>query len=173
MTARRVFSFPCRAAALTVAVVFWMCALAGASAPGSCPDGVSRIVVDTGAGELFLCQRGEVFRSYRVALGRKGVGKNRQGDEKTPLGTYTLGEPRLSENYFAFIPINYPTEEQREQGYTGGAIGIHGPWQDQSVFEPVASLDWTNGCIALASNLEIAEIVIWMKKRGVHRIEIR
>jgi murein L,D-transpeptidase YafK len=62
----------------------------------------------------------------QLRIGHGGVGKTKAGDGKTPAGTYTLGQPRPSSKYGLFIPIGYPTVEQRKQGMTGGAVGVHG-----------------------------------------------
>ena len=106
---------------------------------------------------------------------RKGVGKTRQGDEKTPLGTYSLGHPRKSnEGFGTFINVGYPTRAQRSKGYTGSAIGVHGPKQKLRFFGPLSSfVDWTAGCIALATNKEMTEIAKWVKKNRVGKIHVR
>lgn len=86
------------------------------------------VVVDTRTRQLFLCQKGMPAEVYRVNLGQGGVGKKKQGDQKTPLGVYSLQLPRKSNSGFTwFVPVGYPTSEQKKNGYTGGSIGIHGP----------------------------------------------
>src|SRR6516162_9899041 len=85
------------------------------------------VVVDVQARSLRLCELGATQANYPVALGRGGTGKRTLGDRKTPLGWYALGEPRLSDRFGVFIPISYPTLDQRKRGFTGGEIGIHGP----------------------------------------------
>lgn len=89
------------------------------------PD--ARIVVDLRNHSLALCDKDAVVETFGVRLGRGGIGKIREGDGKTPVGTYALGQPRPSNRYGTFIPIGYPTEEQRRRGYTGSAVGVHGP----------------------------------------------
>ncbi len=63
----------------------------------------------------------------KVSLGRGGLEKSVQGDRKTPMGTYSIGAPRPSKRFFIFIPIGYPSEKQRVNGFTGGDVGVHGP----------------------------------------------
>jgi len=70
------------------------------------------IVVDTKAHRLALCEDGKSVETFDVRLGRNGVGKTREGDGKTPLGRYLLGEPRGSAKYTTFVPVGYPTEAQ-------------------------------------------------------------
>ena len=78
---------------------------------------------------MWLCQENKPVGEYKVALGKGGINKIKQGDNKTPLGEYTLGIPRPSSRFGTFIPIGYPTQEQISKGYTGGDIGVHGPYR--------------------------------------------
>ena len=121
------------------------------------------VVVDVHARSLRLCELGATQAHYPIALGRGGTGKRTAGDRKTPLGWYALGEPRLSDRFGVFIPISYPTLDQRKRGFTGGEIGIHGP---QRRFEWAGSwnthVDWTDGCIALGTLDEAIEVAIFV-----------
>ena len=121
------------------------------------------VVVDVHVRSLWLCELGATQAHYPVALGRGGTGKRTLGDRKTPLGWYALGEPRLSDRFGVFIPISYPTLDQRKRGFTGGEIGIHGP---QRRFEWAGSwnthVDWTDGCIALGTLDEAIEVAIFV-----------
>jgi murein L,D-transpeptidase YafK len=138
-----------------------------------CPAARTLVQVDTTAGVLSLCQAGAEVRSFRVAIGRSGVGKRREGGGKTPLGEYPLRAPRQSGRYHMFIPVDYPTQEQSRQGYTGSAIGVHGPhvafsWLGHST----AWVDWTLGCMAVGTHGEIEHIAEWVKKAGANQIRI-
>jgi len=125
------------------------------------------VVVDVHARSLWLCELGATQAHYPVALGRGGTGKRTRGDRKTPLGSYALGEPRLSDRFGVFIPISYPTAAQRRRGFTGGEIGIHGP---QRRFEWAGSLntyvDWTEGCIALGTLDEAMEVATFVREHA-------
>ena len=125
------------------------------------------VVVNVHARSLRLCELGATQAHYPVALGRGGTGKRTQGDRKTPLGSYALGEPRLSDRFGVFIPISYPTVAQRRQGFTGGQIGIHGP---QRRFEWAGSwntyVDWTDGCIALGTLDEAMEVATFVSQHA-------
>jgi murein L,D-transpeptidase YafK len=126
----------------------------------------AHVLVDTKDHKLSLCERGREVASYRVALGRAGTRKRVQGDDKTPLGSYALGAPRPSSRFGTFIPIAYPTREQRLRGFTGAAVGIHGPdrrfrWAGRLN----AWFDWTAGCVALATDDEVELVAAWVQKR--------
>src|SRR5512146_550072 len=92
-----------------------------------CPASGDAVVVHTATRHLWLCSDGTPAARYAVALGRGGIGKRRRGDGRTPLGTYPLGVPRQSARYGMFIPIASPTSDQAANGFTGAAVGIHGP----------------------------------------------
>src|SRR5262245_47190353 len=94
---------------------------------GVCPTKGAIIFVETQERRLYLCENSEIVNSYRVALGRGGIGKHTHGDNKTPLGSYRLDSPRASERFHLFIPIGYPTSDQKKHGYSGDGVGIHGP----------------------------------------------
>ena len=115
---------------------------------------------------LTICSNNEVVKEFEVSLGRRGVGKKQRGDKKTPLGLYSLESPRKSERYGIFIPIRYPTPEQRLAGFTGSDVGIHGPIQKYTWFTSFnrsnTSVDWTFGCIAVGDNQKIGFIADWI-----------
>jgi murein L,D-transpeptidase YafK len=159
-----------RAAALVIA-------LAGTSVVPAradvCERAAPSIVVDTATRVMTLCEDGEAVATFPVAIGQNGVGKEKEGDRKTPLGTYTLGKPRPSKGYGTFIPIGFPTVAQKERGVTGGAIGIHGPERRLRAFGSLAvALGWTYGCVAVGSDAEMMSIARWMGRRSLS-IEIR
>jgi hypothetical protein len=131
------------------------------------------IVVAAHMNELFLCGEYTIIGKFRIVIGSNGTGKKIQGDRKTPLGTYTLGPPRPSDDFYIFIPIGYPTETQRENGYTGSAIGIHGPrkyfeWVDKDT----TLYNWTQGCIATGTRDEIERITQWAHNNVINTIHI-
>jgi murein L,D-transpeptidase YafK len=132
-----------------------------------CPPSGDAVVVLTEERALWLCSAGARGARFAVALGRSGVGKRRRGDGRTPVGTYTLGAPRPSARYGTFIPISYPTPEQAARGFTGGAVGIHGPprGMDAAADYPVTEVDWTFGCIATGSDEEVRAIADFVRSR--------
>jgi hypothetical protein len=138
----------------------------GSEASLLCREHGTRVVIQTERHLLTLCDAGIAHASYRVAFGAKGFGKTTEGDRKTPLGRYALDAPRPSQAYHLFIPVGYPTEEQRARGFTGGAIGIHGPRRKVARGAPPRRFsDWTQGCIAVWSDREIEAIAQWVAAR--------
>ncbi len=114
---------------------------------------------------LNICQHGTVIKTFKVALGNKGVGKKKSGDNKTPVGLYRLAHPRKSNQFKVFIPILYPTTKQLAAGYTGRDVGIHGPTQSSSSrFGWLSNLPYsTRGCIAVGKNNYIEYVANWVK----------
>lgn len=123
---------------------------------------------------LFLCKNGVSVADYDFAAGRAGFEKRADGDLKTPTGTYSLGLPKVSRDGFKiFIPVGYPTTEQKKNGFTGGDIGIHGPPREfrcAGFFNTV--VNWTRGCLAVASDTYIKEIGRFAVQNGVKEISI-
>jgi len=143
-------------------------------AAGSCSAKDSRIVVETTKHRLALCEAGREAAAFDIRLGRGGVGKTAEGDGKTPVGIYLLGEPRPSNRFGVFIPIGYPTAEQRSRGYTGGDVGVHGPhrWV-RWLGSLVNTFDSSDGCVGVATDEEINTIAAWVKRAHARTIEIR
>ncbi|MBF0175929.1 MAG: L,D-transpeptidase family protein [Magnetococcales bacterium] len=140
----------------------------------TCPRERSIVQVDTLAYRLRLCHAGREEGSFRVALGRGGLNKRVEGDARTPLGRYYLGLGRPSDYFHTFIPVGYPTPEQKRQGYSGGAIGIHGPHQDPDRYKDTVRLsNWTLGCIAVPSREDIEKIAAWVKDKHVMEVVIQ
>jgi murein L,D-transpeptidase YafK len=144
------------------------------SSSRDCRANETGIVVDTRAHQMVLCGDGKIERTFAVALGMRGVGKQREGDNRTPLGRYGLGPPRASQHFHIFVPVQYPTPAQARMGFTGGAIGIHGPPRGWS-FAELASLvaqDWTAGCIAVATDDDIEAVAAWIRKHGIKDVRL-
>jgi len=125
---------------------------------------IDRILIEKKERRLMLIARGEVIRTYRIALGGDPVGpKERQGDNKTPEGTYVIDSRNKDSRYHLSLHISYPNERDkkraRELGVSpGGNIMIHGLKNGFSrVGDAHAEVDWTKGCIAVTDE-EIEEI---------------
>ncbi len=114
------------------------------------------IVVDSKRSRLFLYQneggRPQLVSDYYVTLGKNGMEKTREGDQKTPIGVYhvtaNLPRQKLTDFYGAgAYPINYPNAWDRRQGRNGYGIWLHGTPSDTYSRPPRAS----DGCIVLAN----------------------
>ncbi len=133
--------------------------------PDISPVRADRVVVLKGERKLVLMRGDRVLRVYRVALGRYAKGaKTREGDAKTPEGSYTLDYRLTSSAFHKAIHISYPNARDRARADAngvepGGKIMIHGianDWTARQLNHP--NLDWTQGCIAV-TNREIEEIM--------------
>lgn len=158
-----------------VVVLASLCTACGSSAEVSpCQGPASYLHVDTDGHRLWLCGGATAERSYDIRLGKGGVGKTREGDGKVPLGTYGLGQPRPSVAYGTFIPIKYPTPEQRALGYTGSAVGVHGPNRELRWLGGLINLfDTTDGCVGLATDEETSAIAVWVASKNAAFIELK
>ncbi|MFZ1985929.1 MAG: L,D-transpeptidase family protein [Desulfatitalea sp.] len=123
-----------------------------------------KILIEKNERRLTLISKGKVLRSYKIALGGDPNGpKERQGDNKTPEGTYVIDSRNKNSRYHLSIHISYPNERDKKRAKElgvspGGDIMIHGI---KNGFALVGDLhtefDWTKGCIAVTDE-EIEEI---------------
>lgn len=146
-------------------------ALAVGAAEDPCVGKGTALYVSTSRRTLWLCEDGSSKEAVRVALGQGGIGKRVEGDAKVPLGEYPLSAAIPSADFHLFLPVGYPTPQQRRTGYTGNAIGVHGPLRGYSG-PATTSRDWTLGCIAVGTDDEIDRIAEWVKAKRVRRIII-
>jgi tetratricopeptide (TPR) repeat protein len=125
---------------------------------------VDRIRIEKSARRLMLISQGEVLKSYKIALGGNPIGpKERQGDNKTPEGTYVIDARNRDSRFHLSLHISYPNERDKKRAKDlgvspGGDIMIHGIKNGFSrVGDAHAEVDWTKGCIAVTDQ-EIEEI---------------
>ncbi len=113
------------------------------------------IVVDASMSRLHVFANDEGNRlrlagdSY-VSVGKKGMLKVKEGDQRSPVGVYfvtsRLDPGGLSDFYgSAALPINYPNEWDRRLGRTGYGIWLHGVPSSTYNRAPFIS----DGCLAL------------------------
>jgi len=126
---------------------------------------------------LELLSRGNVIKTYKVALGGDPVGpKTRHGDHKTPEGLYVLDFRNAHSQFYKAIHISYPNEHDRtlarKNGVSpGGDVFVHGLPNGSGFIGAAHRLkDWTDGCIAV-TDAEIDEI--WKAVPDGTEIEIR
>ncbi|HEX4488946.1 MAG TPA: L,D-transpeptidase family protein [Terriglobales bacterium] len=126
---------------------------------------------------LTLLVNGKVLKTYKVALGENPIGpKTRQGDHKTPEGTYVLDRRNAASQYHRALHISYPNAQDRAQAKKqnvspGGDVFVHGlPNGYGWIGKEHRLKDWTDGCIAV-TNEEIEEI--WRLVPDGTAIEIR
>jgi tetratricopeptide (TPR) repeat protein len=123
-----------------------------------------KILVEKKERRLTLIAKGKVLKTYQIALGGNPIGpKERQGDSKTPEGTYVIDSRNRDSRYHLSLHISYPNEQDKKRAKQlgvspGGDIMIHGIkngflW----VGDLHTGVDWTKGCIAVTDE-EIEEI---------------
>jgi murein L,D-transpeptidase YafK len=123
-----------------------------------------RLVIDKSERTLTLYWHGVAIKVYRVALGGDPVApKRRQGDARTPEGSYVVAQRLENSEFHRALQLSYPNAEDRARARAafenpGGNIEIHGL---RGGFDWVGSahtlFDWTDGCIAV-TNIEIEEL---------------
>ncbi|WP_370543364.1 L,D-transpeptidase family protein [Geobacter sp. OR-1] len=123
-----------------------------------------KILIEKQARRLMLISKGEVLKTYKIALGGNPIGpKERQGDNKTPEGIYSIDARNKDSRYHLSLHISYPNERDRKRAKElgvspGGDIMIHGIKNGFSwVGDSHSEVDWTKGCIAVTDD-EIEEI---------------
>ena len=136
-----------------------------------------KILIEKKQRRLMLISKGEVLKTYKIALGGNPDGpKIRHGDNKTPEGTYQIDSRNKDSHYHLSLHISYPNDKDkkraRELGVSpGGDIMIHGL---KNGFSRVGDLhtesDWTKGCIAVTDE-EIDEIAKSVRNGTI--VEIR
>jgi murein L,D-transpeptidase YafK len=144
---------------------------------GGLIDGpADRIVVAKQAHTLTLYRQGKVLKTYRVALGRGGIGPKLQaGDNRVPEGVYRIVGRNPQSAFYRSLRVGYPTPEQIRQAQArgvspGGDIMVHGIRNGLGWIGPLQQqIDWTKGCIAVTDR-EIDEI--WREVPDGTTIEI-
>ena len=127
------------------------------------PEQRHALVVDTARSTLYVFENrsGEAryVTDYYISIGKNGIDKFREGDNKTPLGIYhvtgRLSREKLNSTYgklaeqygIGALPISYPNEWDRREGRNGYGIWLHGVPFDTYSRPPRAS----NGCVALTN----------------------
>lgn len=123
----------------------------------------------------------QVYKTYKVMLGQTPVGpKRKEGDNKTPEGSYTLDLKNERSKFHKALHISYPNNKdilraKLRGNNPGGDIMLHGlpnnfyemrDWlasknldglSDEAIRSALPNYDWTNGCIAV-TDAEIEEI---------------
>ena len=113
------------------------------------------LLVDTARSRLFVFSNsgGEprYVTDFYISLGKNGVEKRREGDQKTPLGVYTIisSKERLPDFYGpGAFPISYPNEWDKQHKRNGYGIWLHGTPSETYSRPPRA----TDGCVALTND---------------------
>ena len=146
-----------RASFLLTALVIGFAIYSGMRAPQPQPPivgNIDRIVIDKSDRILIAYQDDRAVRRYPMSLGFAPDGdKVRQGDGKTPEGTFRVDRRNPQSRFHLSLGLDYPQPDDiaraRAGGYDpGGDIFIHGQPRGITGLQRI-STDWTAGCIAV------------------------
>ena len=114
------------------------------------------IAVDASRSRLYLFENTpaglRLAADYYISVGKSGISKATEGDQRTPLGIYyitsNLDRKSLKDFYGSgALPINYPNILDSKRGQTGSGIWLHGTPPNQFSRAPQS----TDGCVVLAN----------------------
>ena len=115
------------------------------------------IIVDSSRSRLFLYKNQDgapiLIKDFYVTIGKNGVGKYVEGDQKTPVGVYFvtgfINPEELPDLYGdGAFPIDYPNAWDQRHGRTGYGIWLHGTPSSTFSRPPRDS----NGCVIVSNN---------------------
>ena len=126
---------------------------------------VDLVKVDKSERKMYLLDGEKVIRQYDVVFGANPKGhKQKEGDEKTPEGSYTLDYKKEDSAFYRAMSVSYPNEQDiasaKQRGVSpGGLIMVHGQRNWLGWLAPLMQqFNWTDGCIAL-TNSEMDEFI--------------
>jgi murein L,D-transpeptidase YafK len=114
------------------------------------------IAVDASRSRLYLFENRanglELIADYYISVGKAGISKEVEGDQRTPLGVYYITsnlDPKSLKDFYGSgaLPISYPNVLDAKRGKTGSGIWLHGTPPNQFARAPLA----TDGCVVLAN----------------------
>lgn len=136
-----------------------------------------RIVVEKAARRLTLYAAAKPLKTYRVAIGWGNPGqKNREGDGRTPEGSYRITGRNPDSVAHRSLRVSYPEPQQvlaaaAEGVRPGGDIMIHGIMNGWGWIGRLHRLvNWTDGCVAVTDR-EMDEL--WRAVPDGTPVEIR
>ncbi|NKB37382.1 MAG: L,D-transpeptidase family protein [Gammaproteobacteria bacterium] len=125
------------------------------------------IVVDMNTSRLYLYENNagepKLVQDFYTTIGKKGVGKYLEGDQKTPVGVYFVTgfiEPEELPDLYGdgAFPIDYPNVWDQRHGRTGYGIWLHGTPSATFSRPPRDS----NGCV-IVSNKDLNTIAPYVR----------
>ena len=115
------------------------------------------LVADLQFGRVYLYQNSDgqasLVRDYYLSVGKAGFGKQVEGDNKTPVGVYSIIKhiegAKLPDLYGkGAFPIDYPNRYDKSLKRTGYGIWLHGTPSDTYARAPWSS----EGCFVLSND---------------------
>lgn len=128
------------------------------------------IAVDASQSRLYLFENTvagmSLIADYYISVGKAGISKSLEGDQRTPLGIYYITsnlDPKSLKDFYGSgaLPINYPNVLDAKRGKTGSGIWLHGTPSHQYSRPPLA----TDGCVVMA-NPDLSKIIRTVEVRS-------
>ena len=128
------------------------------------------IAVDASRSRLYLFENMptglKLIADYYISVGKAGISKVAEGDQRTPLGVYYISsnlDPKSLKDFYGSgaLPLNYPNVLDAKRGNTGSGIWLHGTPPKQFARAPQA----TDGCVVLA-NPDLERIIRTVEVRS-------
>ena len=115
------------------------------------------LVVDASRARLYVYENraGLPVRvaDFYITIGKSGAGKQKEGDNRTPIGIYTISSFKSPSELTDFygggaFTLSYPNEWDTRKGRNGHGIWIHGTPSNNYSRTPRAS----EGCVVMAND---------------------
>jgi L,D-transpeptidase catalytic domain len=111
---------------------------------------------------MYIYHKHKFLTAYKCVFGPNYLEqKQKEGDRRTPEGWFKILVIRPHKEWNTFMLIDYPNAESfknfsenlsggiiTKDSRIGGAVGIHGVWQDADMVVD-QKRNWTDGCISL------------------------
>ncbi|MBK9578029.1 MAG: L,D-transpeptidase family protein [Fibrobacterota bacterium] len=120
-------------------------------------DVTTVLVVDARASRMFVFRQKDgnwtLEGDHYVSIGLNGPLKSSEGDQRTPLGVYSMVsriDKAQLDSYYGNVayPLDYPNDWDKRKGRKGHGIWVHGTPRDTYSRPPRAS----NGCVVLPND---------------------
>ncbi len=114
------------------------------------------LAIDASKSRLYLFSNNQgklhLIADFYISVGKLGMGKSQEGDQRTPQGVYFIGRQiagaKLPDFYGkGALTLNYPNDWDKAMERSGDGIWLHGSPPDQFARLPEAS----DGCVVLAN----------------------
>lgn len=148
---------------------FWLCCFVCLAGPLGAADPGLSIRVFKAERRLEVYRGEEKIHAFKIGLGNRPIGdKQREGDGRTPEGTFYICAKNAKSRFYRSLGISYPGVDDADRGLRSGLIDrsehdrivaaqakkITPPWNtplggEIFIHGNGASSDWTLGCIAL------------------------
>jgi murein L,D-transpeptidase YafK len=115
------------------------------------------LLIDMGRSRIYVFKnvdgKPQRIADFYATIGKRGMEKEREGDQKTPIGVYHITSAVAKEKLTDFygpgaFPINFPNDVDKRLGRSGSGIWIHGTPSDTYSRAPWAS----DGCVVLTND---------------------